>query len=102
MGSNMKTTIGLSDALFLNAKQIALQSQTTLRALIEEGLRRVLNEKQAKPKPAFKLAKASVKAGKLRMQGAINLADIEMDEVLQRQLRAEQHTLSLQTTAQKK
>jgi predicted transcriptional regulator len=40
----MKTTIELSDPLFNAAKQLAQQSQTTLRALMEEGLRHVLAE----------------------------------------------------------
>lgn len=40
----MKTTIEVSDAIFFSAKQLAQQSQTTLRALIEEGLRRVLSD----------------------------------------------------------
>jgi hypothetical protein len=57
----MKTTIELSDALFNSAKQRAQQSQTTLRALVEEGLRRVLSDSQATVKPAFKLKDASVR-----------------------------------------
>jgi hypothetical protein len=61
MGTHMKTTIELSDALFNSAKQRAQQSQTTLRALVEEGLRRVLSDSQAKVKPAFKLKNASVR-----------------------------------------
>jgi hypothetical protein len=44
MGSQMKTTIDLSDSLFHSAKEVARQSQTTLRALIEVGLRRVLSD----------------------------------------------------------
>jgi hypothetical protein len=61
MGSHMKTTIEMSDALFSSAKQHALQSHTTLRALVEEGLRRVLADSHAKAKPAFKLKNASVR-----------------------------------------
>ena len=47
MGTHMKTTIELSDALFHSAKELASKSQTTMRALVEEGLRRVLNDAQA-------------------------------------------------------
>ena len=60
MGANMKTTIELSDVLFNAAKAHARQNHSTLRALIEEGLRRVLNDARANLKPAFKLKDASV------------------------------------------
>ena len=61
MGTHMKTTIEVSDALFSSAKEFASRSQTTMRALVEEGLRRVLADSQAKVKPAFKLKDASVR-----------------------------------------
>lgn len=56
----MKTTIEMSDPLFKSAKELAQRSQTTLRALIEEGLRRVISDSQIKARSAFKLEKASV------------------------------------------
>ncbi len=56
----MKTTIELSDGLFNSAKAHARQNHSTLRALIEEGLRRVLNDSRDNAKPAFKLKDASV------------------------------------------
>lgn len=59
----MKTTIELSDALFHSAKELASKSQTTLRALMEEGLRRVLNDAQVASKTTFKLNDASVRGG---------------------------------------
>lgn len=49
MGAHMKTTIEISDALFATAKEVAHSRQTTLRALIEEGLRR--NWEQGKRSP---------------------------------------------------
>ncbi len=61
MGTHMKTTIELSDPLFESAKQLAKQSHTSMRALIEEGLRRVLADTPTKAKPAFKLKNASVR-----------------------------------------
>jgi hypothetical protein len=61
MGARMKTTIEMSDALFSSAKELAQQRQTTLRALVEEGLRRVLSDSHTKAKPAFKLKDASVR-----------------------------------------
>lgn len=42
MGSLMKTTIDLSDDVLMAAKKMALERRTTLRALIESGLRREL------------------------------------------------------------
>ena len=55
----MKTTIELPEALFAKAKRYARAHGTTLKALIEQGLRLKLAEKgDAKP---FKLRDASVK-----------------------------------------
>lgn len=51
----MKTTIDLPDVRLHSAKEVAKQCQTTLRALIEEGLRRVLSDYKAPAKTAFKL-----------------------------------------------
>lgn len=42
MVSHMKTTVEISDALLADARRIAQREGTTLRALIEEGLRSVL------------------------------------------------------------
>lgn len=56
----MKTTLDISEPLFLSAKALAQQSQTTLRALVEEGLRHVLSDRTNATKPAFKLKNASV------------------------------------------
>jgi hypothetical protein len=63
----MKTTIEMSDALFKSAKELAQRNQTTLRALIEEGLRRVIGDSQIKSRPAFKLKKASVRGKAILM-----------------------------------
>jgi hypothetical protein len=42
MVSNMKTTVDISDGLLQEARRLAREEQTTLRSLIEEGLRAVL------------------------------------------------------------
>jgi hypothetical protein len=42
----MKTTIDIADALMAKARRAAQREQTTLRALVEEGLRRVLAERE--------------------------------------------------------
>lgn len=41
----MKTTVDIADDLLLRAKKEAEASRTTLRSLIEEGLREVLGRK---------------------------------------------------------
>lgn len=42
----MKITLNLDDTLIEEAQCLAARDQTTLRALIEEGLRRVVNERK--------------------------------------------------------
>lgn len=45
----MKTTIEISDSLLERAKRHARKLGKPLRALVEEGLRRVLDDKPARP-----------------------------------------------------
>jgi hypothetical protein len=44
--SNMKTTIDVADALLEEARRVAARDRTTLRQLVHEGLRRVLEERR--------------------------------------------------------
>ena len=67
MGTHMKTTIDIADPLFEAARKAARQRGTTLRALVEMGLRQVL-EQPAENRP-FKLRKASF-AGRGLQDGA--------------------------------
>ncbi len=60
----MKTTIDISDALLREARKVAAREGTTLRSLVEQGLRRVVAEK--KRRSAFRLRKASFKGRGLR------------------------------------
>ena len=57
MVTHMKTTIEVSDPLLEEARAVAAREGTTLRALIEEGLRRVLGEKRGRKR--FRLPDAS-------------------------------------------
>lgn len=62
----MKTTIELPDSLLEEAKRAARAQGTTLRALIEAGLRGVLAEKRKQRH--FKLVDASVGGRGLRAE----------------------------------
>lgn len=53
----VKTTVEISDALLDEAKRVASLESSTLRELIEDGLRRSLDERRKK-KP-FRLRRAS-------------------------------------------
>ncbi len=57
MVSSMKTTINIADSLLEEAKELTKQEKSTLRALVEEGLFRVISERKGRKK--FKLRKAS-------------------------------------------
>ncbi len=59
MGTHMKTTVEISDPLLERARAIADQEGTTLRALVEEGLRQVV-ERRSTTK-TFKLRDARFK-----------------------------------------
>jgi hypothetical protein len=60
----MKTTLDIADPLLEEARQVAAREGTTLRALVERGLRQVIaGNKQKKP---FRLRKASFKGRGLR------------------------------------
>lgn len=55
----MKTTVEISDSLLEAARREAVRARTTVRALIELGLRRVLDERK-KSRP-FRLRRVTVK-----------------------------------------
>jgi hypothetical protein len=53
----MKTTVEISDGLFSEARKLADREDTTLRALVEEGLRKVVAERKRPGR--FRLRRAS-------------------------------------------
>ena len=59
MVSHMKTTIQLPDSLLKEARTLANKEHTTLKSLMEEGLRRIITEH--KRHGEFKLRKATFK-----------------------------------------
>jgi hypothetical protein len=64
MVSRMKTTVDLSDELLLEARRVAREERTTLRSLLEEGLRAVIARHQETGQ--FALRDASVNGNGLR------------------------------------
>jgi hypothetical protein len=62
MGTHMKTTIDIADSLLAEAKATAAREGTTVRALVEEGLRRVMPEHGRKTR--FRLRDGSFRKGK--------------------------------------
>ena len=65
---HMKTTVEIPDSLLEQARRLASKERTTVRALVEEGLRRVVaDHKRARP---FKLRKVSFKGNGLQPQMA--------------------------------
>jgi hypothetical protein len=55
--AHTKTTVDIPDTLLAEAKRVAAQNRTTVRALIERGLRHVLAEQQSAGE--FQLRKAT-------------------------------------------
>ena len=56
----MKTTIEVGDSLLAEAKRAAAEENTTLRALVEAGLREVLAKRRRRAAP-FRLRRVTVK-----------------------------------------
>jgi hypothetical protein len=62
----MKTTVEIADPLFREARRAAERDGTTLRDLIELGLRRVLDERKTRPSEPYKLPDCSNRHAKLQ------------------------------------
>lgn len=71
----MKTTVEIPDPILAQVRKVASQEGTTVRALIEEGLRKVLGERAAEGE--FRLRKASFKGKGLQPE----LRDASWDRI---------------------
>ena len=78
MGSHMKTTIQIADSLFREAHRVARQESTTLRALVEEGLRRAIAERRSRRSKRFRLRQVTFKGRGLQP----HLAGATWDQIL--------------------
>ncbi len=63
MGTHIKTTIDIADALLEAAKKRARDENCTLRQLVEDGLRKVLEET---PKTPFRMREIEPLHGELQ------------------------------------
>jgi hypothetical protein len=70
MVSCMKTTIQIPDSLLKEVRKLANEENTTLKSLMEEGLRRIISERKRRRK--FKLRKATFRGSGLQpgLEGA--------------------------------
>jgi hypothetical protein len=62
----MKTTIEISDAILEAARQVSRREKTSVRSLVEEGLRKVIAEREQSC--GFRLRKATFKGAGLQPQ----------------------------------
>jgi histidinol phosphatase-like enzyme len=69
-----KTTLEITDALFIDAKKRAAEMRKPLRSLVEEALREFLNKPQTTSTTAKKVKWMSVNAG---LPGDVDLTDRE-------------------------
>jgi hypothetical protein len=74
----MKTTIHIPDSLIDEARKVARQEKTTLKALVEEGLRKVVSERRGGKPEGFKLRKAAFRGQGLQP----HLAGVTWDQIL--------------------
>ncbi len=77
MVTHMKTTIQIPDVLFEEVRKLAHQEKTTMKVIVEEGLRRIISER--KRRSSFKLRKVTFKGNGLQP----HLAGTSWDQILQ-------------------
>lgn len=80
MGLCMKTTVELDDALLKMCKALAVKESTTMKALIEEGLRLILSRRDqqaSRQKTPVKLPVCSQSGGVLSGVNLNDASDLE-------------------------
>lgn len=60
----MKTTVEIPDTLFEEARKVAHRDRTTLKVLVEEGLRKIIADRRRRK--GFRLRKATFKGNGLQ------------------------------------
>jgi len=78
MVSHMKTTIHIPDSLLDEARKVAALEKTTLKALVEEGLRKVVTEHLDRRPKGFELRQAAFKGQGLQP----HVAGVTWDQIL--------------------
>jgi hypothetical protein len=73
----VKTTIQIPDMLFEEVRKLAHQEHTTMKDIVEEGLRRIVTERRRRGQ--FKLRKVAFKGNGLQQ----HLAGTSWDQILQ-------------------
>ena len=71
----MKTTVEIPDNLFEEARKVAHRDRTTLKVLVEEGLRKIISER--KRRKGFRLRKVTFKGNGLQS----HLAGASWDQI---------------------
>jgi hypothetical protein len=71
----MKTTVEISNSLFEEARKVAHRDRTTLRVLVEEGLRKIISDR--KRRKGFRLRKVTFKGNGLQS----HLAGASWDQI---------------------
>jgi hypothetical protein len=84
----MKTSVEISDELFKSAKQFARRNQTTINALIEDGLRRALSDQLIAIETTFKLKDASVRGEGMLITDPWRWQEMEEEHVISRVIKS--------------
>lgn len=77
----MKTTVELPDTLFAEVKQMAAERGLTMRSILEESLRRAVEEYRNAPRAGRLLRDVRVGAGGLRPEIAASGWDAIREEI---------------------
>ena len=71
----MKTSVEIPDSLFEEARKVAHRDRTTLKVLVEEGLRKIISDR--KRRKGFRLRRATFKGNGLQS----HLAGTSWDQI---------------------